>query len=214
MIYDTPTGPDDRAPDVPTVALVLGHHPRAQGATSVDGTTEYAYNQDLRDIIARRVDANLCEVAYVDRRRPRVMPYKEVNASGCDFFVSLHFNAHEDPQVNGTETLYCGASDKSKRFAKIVQIHMGSALLLRNRSAKAIWSPDALDEMSEEEAEDKPTRGWPLLWRTRMPGVIAEPGFGTNDGDWEVLTRDKGYLAHGLAQAINVYAYKLRRHTA
>lgn len=58
-----------------------------------------------------------------------------VNA-GCDFFVSIHSNAHNDTAVRGTETFIHTNSSASLPFAQALQNNLVSNLGTKNRGTK------------------------------------------------------------------------------
>lgn len=58
------------------------------------------------------------------------------NSEPGTIFVSLHFNAHTDRSISGTETLYWPGSDASRELASYVQSELGRRLVTRNRGFK------------------------------------------------------------------------------
>ena len=126
------------------------------------------------------------------------LPY-EVNKLRPDFVISFHFNAVDDPSACGTETLHWRGSVNGQRLAGILQEHMLEQLGLKDRGIKprhggyrdGKWFGD---------------RGSWILGRTAAPCVLAEPGFASNEGDWDVLCRKKDLLAIAYVRAIKEYA--------
>jgi len=142
------------------------------------------------------------------------------NAAHAAILVGIHFNAYEDPMVNGTETLYDGArpfAAASQRLATLVQ-HAVVAQL-----GTAGWV------VADRGVKDDTTAGTPALttqgtayghllqlgpaatgWLdhpSTMPGIISEPVFLTNGAGADLATSTQGQraLAQGVAQAITVY---------
>lgn len=85
------------------------------------------------------------------------------NAKPNTIFVSLHFNAHSDRSISGTETLYWPGSDTGRELASYIQSELGRRLVTRNRGFK----PDRLK----------------VLEATQATAVLVECGFISNR--WE-----------------------------
>ncbi|MEM9018886.1 MAG: N-acetylmuramoyl-L-alanine amidase [Verrucomicrobiota bacterium] len=69
------------------------------------------------------------------------------NAEPGTIFVSLHFNAHTDRSISGTETLYWPGSAPSRTLASYIQSELGRRLVTRNRGFK----PERLKVLEETE---------------------------------------------------------------
>ncbi len=110
------------------------------------------------------------------------------NEQGVDVTVSVGVNALRAPAASGASTYYFGAphfvSESGYRLASLVQ----SAML------DAGWGPDCrVHPMT-----------WSILRETRMPTVVAEPGFITSARDEPRLVRpaDQDRLAEALVSAL------------
>ncbi len=77
--------------------------------------------------------------------------------------LSLHFNAHADRSISGTETLYWPGSESGRELASYVQSELGRRLVTRNRG----FRPERLK----------------VLELAPVTGVLVECGFLTNR--WE-----------------------------
>jgi N-acetylmuramoyl-L-alanine amidase len=77
--------------------------------------------------------------------------------------VSLHFNAHSDRSISGTETLYWPGSETGRELASYVQSELGRRLVTRNRG----FRPERLK----------------VLELTKCASVLIECGFISNR--WE-----------------------------
>ncbi len=77
--------------------------------------------------------------------------------------LSLHFNAHTDRSISGSETLYWPGSEKGRELASYVQSELGRRLVTRNRG----FRPERLK----------------VLELSPVTGVLVECGFLTNR--WE-----------------------------
>ena len=175
----------------PVLALIVGHTPKAGGAVSVGGVSEFDFNDALARDIARRVTG--AEVRLVYRGLPNDyagLPAK-VNATRADFAVSLHFNSAADARASGTEVLFAQVSSRSRVLAAMVHSHLLHALKLPDRGIKARAKQD---------------RGSTLLYKTAMPCVIAEPFFGSSFTDWGRAISMREELVQAYVRAIEDYA--------
>jgi len=69
------------------------------------------------------------------------------NRLSGSIFVSIHFNAHTDRSISGTETFYWPGSENGRRLASFIQSELGRRLVSRNRGFK----PDRLKVLEETE---------------------------------------------------------------
>ncbi|MEA2507884.1 MAG: N-acetylmuramoyl-L-alanine amidase [Actinomycetota bacterium] len=81
------------------------------------------------------------------------------NAIGADLFLSLHLNAHPEPQAEGASTYYFRASRAGEALAEAIQ---GELIGLGLRDCRSHG------------------RAYPILRETRMPAVLIEPAFISN----------------------------------
>jgi len=158
------------------VAIVVGHHPDAQGATlslGQESVTEWELWKDFAVELAltcrqRGVSADVV-------RRPNMKPDKalgrRVNETGADVAIELHFNAAAAEEARGTKMIHWPGSDDGKRLAETLQ-------------------RTTLDKMglSSRGTEGRDDLGF--LRYTDMPSVICEPAFGSNQSDgFKLLSR-------------------------
>jgi N-acetylmuramoyl-L-alanine amidase len=111
------------------------------------------------------------------------------NAAGVDIFVSIHNNAMSDRAGTGTETFhYYYSSAASRVLASAVQTKLVAALGLKDRGVK--------------------TAGFYVLRHTRMPAILVEGGFLTNDGDVLLLADPnvRQRIAEAVGRGIATYA--------
>ena len=166
--HHAPTKSHLAAAPVMDLALVVGHHPDAQGATlSLSGhrTTEYKlwspFARELAlTLIQRDVDVDVIHRPNPD---PDSDLMHEVNHTGADLAVELHFNAASG-RASGSEMLYWPGSPKGKAFAEHLQA-------------------ETVDALGNEDRGAKPRSDLAFLEGTSMPAVIAEPFFGSSPKD-------------------------------
>lgn len=114
------------------------------------------------------------------------------NKSGVDLFVSIHANAAANRSARGVEVFYPNENSPRARTSKRL------AELLNDRIA-------AQSDAAGRGAKIDP-RGLRVLRATRVPAVLVELGFMTNDADLRLLTNspwhDKaaGALYEGIAE--------------
>lgn len=85
------------------------------------------------------------------------------NGASKTLFLSLHFNAHADRSISGSETLYWPGSETGRELASYVQSELGRRLVTRNRG----FRPERLK----------------VLELAPVTGILVECGFISNR--WE-----------------------------
>jgi N-acetylmuramoyl-L-alanine amidase len=106
------------------------------------------------------------------------------NNDDADYFISIHLNAATAKSANGIETYAYGTSGKGHELAKAVQKELITATGARDRGVK--------------------TANFYVLKRTRMPAILVETGFISNDAECLTLFKD-GYqriIAEAIAKAV------------
>ena len=112
------------------------------------------------------------------------------NTSDADIFVSIHCNAAEAEEANGTETWACAGSYRGSMLANCIQNQLVDALDTSDRGVK-IAMPGV--------------NGLYVLTNTDMPAVLVKLAFITNPGDEEILAHDQDALARAVARGITDY---------
>jgi len=154
------------------IVLSVGHHSSAQGAVSTGGVSEWKFwDRAIDDIIARYQGPHTLIKVH---RKTQSMPIREINEIAPDWFCECHFNSAANSAATGIEVLHYAKSVKSKTIASLFVKHLSAALGLPLRQGGLGRMPVT--------AED---RGGSLLEKTRMPGVLIEPFFGSNPNDWQ-----------------------------
>lgn len=158
------------------VAIVIGHHPDAPGATLELGS-ESVTEWELWKDFGRELALTLWQkgVATEVVRRPNKKPDRalgtRVNDTGADVAIELHFNAASAEEARGTKMLHWPGSEGGKRLAEILQRTTLEQLDLPDRGTGGRGDLN-------------------FLQYTDMPSVIVEPAFGSNQGDgFRLLSR-------------------------
>jgi len=109
------------------------------------------------------------------------------NKEPKSIFVSLHFNAHTDRSINGTETFYWPGSEEGRKLASFIQSELGRRLVTRNRGFK----PERLKVLEE----------------TKGTAVLIECGFISNRWECQRCGAEwfRQILAEEIAQGILRY---------
>lgn len=148
-----------------TVYLDPGHGGKDPGSVAY-GLVE----KDLTLDIAKRIEKLLVGKGIQVRMTRRDDRFIELAdraaiASGDprSIFLSLHFNAHTDRSISGSETLYWPGSEKGRELASYVQSELGRRLVTRNRG----FRPERLK----------------VLELSPVTGILVECGFLSNR--WE-----------------------------
>lgn len=112
------------------------------------------------------------------------------NSSDADIFVSIHCNAAEAEEANGTETWACAGSYRGSLLASCIQSQLVNTLDTTDRGVK-IATPGV--------------NGLYVLTNTDMPAVLVELAFISNSGDEELLANKQDDLARAVARGITDY---------
>lgn len=180
-IYEVITNPDSNETEINVlkphtksdklVVIDAGHGGSDTGA-SYAGILE----KDLNLKIALKVNELLKSKGintYMTRQDDTFIPLQDrtkiANAMNASFFLSIHNNAFKTSEY-GTETL-CYPSDKSRKFAAIIQDTLVAALGTQDRGI--IERPNLV-----------------VLYSSKMPAALAEIAFITNNEDRKKLLDD------------------------
>ena len=108
------------------------------------------------------------------------------NNWGADYFISIHANASENPQANGTEIYVYSRSSPAYAMAENIQNQIVSRLGTRDLGVKENTSLY-------------------VLRRTAMPAMLIELAFITNPSDAQLLRYDQYQFAYAIYQGILNY---------
>ena len=181
-----------RPRDVYDKILVIdaGHGGKDPGALSKDEFTyEKEINLKILSELKELLDKDDIKVYYTKLEdatlflRPRVTLANDVD---CDFFISIHNNANDSTKVNGTEILYYNDEYKNikiKDMAKIFSDELSKAITLKNGGLVQMKNGDIF-----------------ILSNARVPAIIIEAGYMTNNNDLTYIKSRNGQKA--IAQGI------------
>ena len=130
-------------------------------------------------VIMTREDDNVPKIKREDLEE-RIALINEVNP---DMVICIHQNSFTDPTVAGAQVFYHGSSEISREIAQILQ--------------EELWAMDG-----EHKREIKGNENYYMLSETKVPTVIVECGFLSNQDDAEKLKTDE--YQNEIANAINM----------
>ena len=107
----------------------------------------------------------------------------DANTWGADYFISIHTNAAESPQANGSEQLVYRTVGTAYQLAEQIATSLAATTGLRNRGVIA-----------------RP--GLYVLRRTAMPAVLSEIGFISNPSEAALMRDRPDLFAEGIYRGI------------
>lgn len=185
------------------IVIDPGHGGTDPGAVGARGQTEkdivLIYAQDLRATLMRQ-GHNVRMTRRNDTFVPLSSRAQIANEFGADAFISLHANAAESKMANGAWVIYDDMTkpEKGKQLATNIFNYL-----------KLIPGVPDLDPEIEVYSDKSPWVGYrdlAVLSQTRMPAVLVELGFMTNEEDLSQLqqagvrTQIINAIANGLNQ--------------
>lgn len=170
---------------MPTIALDAGHGGMDYGAV-YQGRREKDDNLALTTMVGEKLQNAGFDVVFTRTSDVYDTPFQKAqkaNASGADFFVSIHRNAFPTPNTaSGVETLVYDDSGIKVEMAENINAELAE-LGFNNLGVKE--RPNLV-----------------VLRRTQMPAVLVEAGFIDNDADNALLDSDYDAVAQAIADGI------------
>ena len=165
--------------EVKTVRICLdaGHGKETAGKRSPDGTLlEYEFNRDVTNRLKCILEKHgievltTCDDEHDIDLETRCM---YANDNKCDYFVSIHANAHKEywTDVCGWEIHIVGKGGKAEQLAKSIHKHSIATLGLKDRGVRI--------------------SNFQVLRDTDMPAVLIEHGFYTNKEECGILKTEE-----------------------
>lgn len=168
-----------------TVMIDAGHGGRDFGAT-YEGRQEKDDALRLALAVGQILEENGLNVEYTRTTDIYESPYEkamQANASGADFFISIHRNAFPEPnKVSGVEVL---VFDKSG---------------IKNVMAEEIV--DQLETVGYVNLGVKERPNLVVLKRTKMPALLVEAGFIDSDVDNKLFDQNFEETARAIADSV------------
>ena len=175
------------------ICIDPGHSGPFETGACAGGVTEAAINLEIAKIAGRMLEkfghkVLLTRIGDVDNNWLTWRCEAAWNFD-ADIFISIHCNACDDEQANGTEVFYFPTSENGHALACCIQSELVALCHTVDRKVKT----------NDE---------WTVLLETAMPAVLVELAFLTNEAERAKLTSDMGkrQFAEGLVRGINRFA--------
>lgn len=168
------------------ICLIPGHSAKDSGAVSNDGKiTEFNLNSKIVNDIKQKLKNN--EGIILFREHYFFLP-EDINETNCDIAIEFHCNASENKMAEGCEVLFYHTSKNGEQLAQKFQNKIIEILKNKDRKIKPIKDHD---------------RGWYFLKNTKMPALILEPFFISNDTELKNFQNNYNIYIEKLANLID-----------
>jgi N-acetylmuramoyl-L-alanine amidase len=222
---------------VRTIMIDPGHGGKDPGAHGLGGVTEKDVNLQFAKLLGealRQKGFNILFTRATDTFIPLETRTEMANSKGADLFVSVHCNAHGDPDTSGLETysLNLAQSQDAVRVAarenassqkKISDLQailtdlMLSAKTVESKDLARLVQKRALGNLrGQYRTRDRGPHEAPffVLIGANMPAVLVELGYITNPDEAKRLSSEAYMraLAQGMADGIAAYKKRIERY--
>ena len=110
----------------------------------------------------------------------------QANINRMDMIISIHCNSYKNSLANGTECLVYDLGSRAADLADCIQTHIVDRFDTMDRGLKS-------------------RHDLAILRETRMPAVLVETAFISNDDDVQILMYQQDEMAEAIAQGIIEY---------
>ncbi len=178
------------------LGIIVGHDSKAQGAEMPDGTSEYKFNSEVAELMAKECVRVGAIVPVIIKRDGTDIAgtYKQAEDSKCDAVIELHFNAFNGT-ASGSEVLSTPDSNDID-FAQII-LNAVCSVFERQGSSRGIKT------LSRSGRGGGNVHGFP-----NGTNCLVEPFFGDNPREANMAMARKADYASGLVNAVLVWARK------
>lgn len=180
------------------IAFIVGHEKKSSGAIMVPpwNITEYEWNRvfvsDLKKEI-NELDSDI-QIQIIYRDHVGIHgAYALVNAYKPNCSIEFHFNASQNPEAEGSETLYSNRFKESAILAQALQDAICESLERcgkDNRKIKLLHPHE---------------RGETNVHLSNSPSCLIEPFFGSSEKDCELILSQRQNLIEALGKKIIHY---------
>ncbi len=222
---------------VRTVMIDPGHGGKDPGAQGVSGLREKDVNLRFAKELGAALRKKGFEVLYT-RTTDVFIPLEKrtdmANSKGADLFISVHCNAHGDPDSSGLETYSLNLANSrdavrvaarenavSQKKVSDLQAILTDLMLSAKTSeskdlARLVQKRSLSGLRGDYRTRDRGPHEAPffVLIGANMPAVLVELGYITNPGDANRLNSDayQRALARGMADGIAAYKKRIERY--
>ena len=175
------------------IAIVVGHHPGAPGAT-YHNYSEYMVMAPVAGALVEALQEGGHE-AWLVGASSLGTKINRVNELNADIGLELHMNAHTDTSASGYEVLHAG-SEKGVALADLISDCLVVAGL-RDRGVKL-----------GRYRQDPNEKVIPILKDTNCPFAVLELGFISNPEDLYYVRVNKAMIARRIALGCELWVRK------
>jgi N-acetylmuramoyl-L-alanine amidase len=159
-------------------------------------TDEFHWNENfVKNYLIREFEKNGLEYKIILRKTGTEELISDLNKAAEKDDIILSFHLNSDVKASGTEVLYWETSMKGKKLAALIQKNLTDVLKLPDRGIKGRRKPlnskDALNQ-----------RGWNMFRNTKVPFVMLESFFITNNKDLETGNKNITEMAKAVTNAV------------
>ena len=184
--------------DITKIFIDAGHNPEGVNAGAEGfGMREQDINYEVSQYLAELLRENGNFEIMLSRPTPETSlgttnaeslseRVRMANEWGADYFISIHTNAAENANANGSEVYVYSLESKAEELAQDVLEQIVDRLGTRDLGVKA--NPSLY-----------------VLRRTNMPAILVELAFITNESDAELLRYDRYQFAYAIYKGILDY---------
>lgn len=228
VVGATIAGPRVSGPSLERIVIDPGHGGRDPGAIGLGGVEEKQIALEISRLLERELERRMPRARIVlTRRGDTEVSLDEradiANRERADIFVSIHCNATEErsSSVSGFE---CWTFRPAARLDTLEHGPGGRVVTRRTRpestgptspAAKLLAESVRLKMARSTPMSDRGVRGaafW-VLARTRMPALLIECGYLTNEKDLQILNSPSGQKTIASAIADGLVEYARRRES-
>lgn len=232
-VKNRPVIPEGRSP-LHLIVIDPGHGGHDKGATGCNGVYEKDLTLMLAKSLKKIIEENMPQVKVeLTRNRDEYLSLEKrvkiANTMKADLFISLHFNAHENPAVRGIETYFLNVS-QDKEAARVAAIEnavlkkkltdleaiiqdllKASSIAESSRLARTVHEHivESLKTLSPD-IRDLGVKSAPfyVLFGTNMPSILIEAGFISNRDELDMIkSREFSQaIANGIVEGVKMYA--------
>ena len=159
-------------------------------------TDEFHWNENfVKNYLIPEFLSNNLEYEIVLRKAGTEELVSDLNKASKTGDIILSFHLNSDIKASGTEVLYWETSVNGKKLAGLLQKKLTEVLKLPDRGIKGRRKPlnskDALNQ-----------RGWTMFKNTKIPFVMMESFFITNNKDMETGNKNIAAMAKAVTEAV------------
>jgi len=206
------------------VFLDIGHGGKDLGAQGLYGISEKALSLELgklvrKSLLKSAIRNKLSTDVLLSREKDQFVSLKErvrmANEWGAHLFISLHANSSVFPKANGLEVYFLNSAplDDQRNIRSIISdLQTTYRISESSRFAEAVF--DSLFQKFNSRVKGVRQGPFTVLAGTKMPAVLIEAGYLTNETDAGLLMRESFLkeLADAISSGVVSFAVQEKLH--